>query len=120
MPPRTQTEFMDYVNINYETGCWLWNRSIDRKTGYARVGQHGYGHRLAYELFIGPIPEGSDLDHRKGCPKHCVNPYTLRPVDKDLNQRLIARRRWGQMPRKELRVARAIHKMVGEKLRSLV
>ena len=117
MAPETQAEFFEWVYEN-ENGCWIWRGHIDKKTGYGRVGRHGYAHVLAYELFIGPKPEGSELDHRKGCPKHCVNPYTLRPVDKDLNQRLIARRRWGQMPKRELRVARWLHRQVGERTKA--
>lgn len=62
-------------------GCWLWTAS---------VGSHGYGafgvgqavkvaHRIAYELTVGPIPEGLHLDHL--CRRHaCVNPAHLHPV----------------------------------------
>ncbi len=40
-------------------------------------------HRFAYELLVGPIPEGLELDHVKerGCTsKACVNPAHLEPV----------------------------------------
>ena len=45
--------------------CWLWQGAI-LNTGY---GQHYVdnkavpAHRYSYELHIGPIPEGLELDH---------------------------------------------------------
>jgi hypothetical protein len=41
---------------------------------------------LAYELLVGPIPDGLDLDHRHTCPKHCVNPAHLRPATRKQNK----------------------------------
>lgn len=97
-------------------GHWMWDGYVNKRTGYAQ-GPNGSGdiHRHAYEIWIGPIPPNSDLDHAKGCPKHCINPYTLTPVHRDMNQRLLWRRRTGQMGRKDLRVARLLHKRVGER-----
>jgi hypothetical protein len=51
--------------------------------GYAqfRYSRHknGYGHRVSYELFVGPIPEGTQIDHL--CRnKACVNPDHLEAV----------------------------------------
>lgn len=78
-----------------ESGCWLF-------TGFLNDGGYGVmadaqartrpAHRLAYEAFVGPIPEGLQLDHlchtrdtkcRGGatCPhRRCVNPAHLEPV----------------------------------------
>ena len=62
-------------------GCWRWTA--------ARV-QDGYGqfkfngrmvgsHRFAYEQYVGPIPEGLQIDHL--CRNRwCVNPLHLEPV----------------------------------------
>lgn len=70
-------------------GCWLWTGQINRygyaKTSIRRNGKdvHVSGHRLAYELFIGPIPVGQEIDHVKarGCLyRHCVNPAHLEAV----------------------------------------
>lgn len=98
-------------------GCWLWVGYVNPRTHYAQHRKAGKDiHRLAYELFIGPIPEGAQLDHAKGCPKHCVNPYTLTPVNRDMNARLVFRRRWGQMPRRDLRVSRWLHQEVTRRL----
>ena len=76
------------------TGCWLWNGPIHPR-GYGRVSyknQKRAAHRLAYELFLGPVSDGLQLDHtchtldetcRAGtrCPhRRCVNPFHLEPV----------------------------------------
>lgn len=65
--------------------CWLWTGYV-RADGYAvrsvradgRVGAK-YVHRLAYEYFVGPIPEGLTLDHLCRV-RHCCNPEHLQPV----------------------------------------
>lgn len=44
--------------------CWPWLASLN--CGYGQIGLNHrpiIAHRLAYELLIGPIPEGMDLDH---------------------------------------------------------
>jgi hypothetical protein len=58
--------------------CWLWQGTINRRTGY---GVHGKSpaHRVIYELLVGPIPVGLELDHT--CKvRACVNPVHLEPV----------------------------------------
>lgn len=112
--PVDQNFIWENVTVNHN-GCWLWGKYINPRNLYAQHGRR-YVHRLAYELFKGDVPEGHDLDHRKDCPKHCVNPDHLRPVTRAMNTRLIWRRRLGQMPRAELRVARWIHKQVTKRL----
>lgn len=70
--------------------CWLWTGNVTRQ-GYGRV-QPGDGrptmgvHRLAYELLVGPIPEGLVLDHLCRVPR-CVNPSHLEPVTNAENLR---------------------------------
>ena len=64
------------------TGCWLWLGTLFGK-GYARCHWTGLGtcaaHRVSYEAFVGPIPDGLTIDHlcRVKC---CVNPQHLEPV----------------------------------------
>lgn len=60
------------------SGCWLWLGSTERN-GYARVRRAGarfLAHRLAYEDFRGPIPDGMYVCHRCDTPS-CVNPDHL-------------------------------------------
>jgi hypothetical protein len=84
--------------------CWLW---VGKKV-------HGYGrfyvgngddrqvgaHRFAYELWVGPIPEGMEIEHSchtgdPGCEggfdcahRACVNPDHLTLVTPELNASL--------------------------------
>lgn len=73
------------VDRSDEAGCWLWTAA--RSTGgyglFWADGRLQHAHRVAYELEVGPIPEGYELDHvaERGCVhRHCVNPAHLEPV----------------------------------------
>jgi len=68
--------------------CWNWDASI-RRGGYGRFtinGKSVVAHRFSYELLIGPIPEGMQLDHLCRNRK-CVNPDHLEPVTLQENLR---------------------------------
>mgnify|MGYP001599849985 CR=1 FL=1 len=68
--------------------CWIWTAFI-RSAGYAHVswdGQTRDGHLIAYELTIGPVPEGLELDHLCRV-RRCVNPLHLEPVTRAENLR---------------------------------
>lgn len=81
-------------------GCWLWTGCI-ANNGYGQVGHEGRtrsAHTVAYEMFVGPIPEGLTIDHTchngsgcKGGPtcthRRCVNPGHLEPVTNLVNNR---------------------------------
>lgn len=67
-------------------GCWEWTRALNSK-GYGSFGYAGKvqsTHRLAYELLIGPIPDGLHLDHLCRNRK-CCNPDHLEPVTQQVN-----------------------------------
>ncbi len=51
--------------------CWSWEGRI-MTNGYGKLGNL-YAHRLAYTLFVGPIPEGLQVCH------HCDNRSCVRP-----------------------------------------
>lgn len=90
---RGRSSPIDYL-VDEESGCWLWQHSTFRH-GYGRAYVNGRGttaHRLYYERFVGPIPDGLELDHLchtrdARCPggvgcrhRRCVNPEHLEPV----------------------------------------
>ena len=68
------------------TGCWLWTGGVTggvsgpKLYGVMKIkGKRAMAHRVAYELYVGEIPEGLIIDHlcRQPC---CVNPDHLEPV----------------------------------------
>lgn len=66
--------------------CWLWTLSTVSR-GYALFaikGKSFKAHRYSYELLVGPIPEGLELDHLCSV-RHCVNPTHLDPVPHVIN-----------------------------------
>lgn len=67
-------------------GCWRWTGSRSTN-GYAQIKNDGRlvtVHRLIYELLVGPIPAGLELDHLCRV-RHCVNPAHLEPVNHRVN-----------------------------------
>ena len=90
-------------------GCWLYagksknnmgipmhsgipniDRTISNPKGHGRevttgVGRMMQAKKVAYLLFIGPIPEGGCLAHNSHCKSHayksCINPYHLKLTD---------------------------------------
>lgn len=76
------------------SGCTLFMGAL--LNGYGAIGDGGYkvvkAHRAAYELEVGPIPKGLDLDHV--CTNTgCINPRHLEPVTKAEHARRTAARR---------------------------
>ena len=65
--------------------CWLFTGHV-RPEGYGsirRVGRNGgttEAHRLAYEVYVGPVPDGLHLHHTCGV-RRCVNPDHLVLMD---------------------------------------
>lgn len=66
--------------------CWLWTAQKN-SYGYGRfsvAGRHRLAHRLSYEMLIGEVPPGLDLDHLCRV-RDCVNPWHLEPVTRTVN-----------------------------------
>lgn len=66
--------------------CWAWQNCVNSR-GYgciAVAGKSQLTHRVAYELLVGPIPDGLQIDHL--CTnKRCCNPAHLEPVTGKVN-----------------------------------
>jgi hypothetical protein len=65
------------------TGCWLWiggwapfGHGVIRMGSKAKGQIYKMAHRVAYELYKGPIPDGMCVCHKCDVPQ-CVNPEHL-------------------------------------------
>lgn len=66
--------FKDKLLCDVETGCWNWTGDMRRAYGALRVDGRRIGaHRISYQLFRGPIPNGMQICH------HCDNPRCCNP-----------------------------------------
>lgn len=78
-----------WSKVDQFDGCWGWTGTVNA-FGYAtlRIGDRGaaLAHRYAYELLVGPIPDGLVIDHLCRV-RSCVNPAHLEPVTPQENQR---------------------------------
>jgi hypothetical protein len=76
---------IDVQEMGYVSPCWLSTYAINRHTGYTGIRLDAPArkiemtHRAAYELFVGPIPDGLHIDHLCRV-RHCCNPEHLEPV----------------------------------------
>lgn len=82
----------------YKTPCWIWQGSINNKTGYGIYKHNGRlhsAHRFIYIKYKGTISRWSPLDHlcarvseanRIYC-RRCVNPDHLEIVTNAINNR---------------------------------
>ncbi len=77
MPKSLQEHFNNNYTINEITNCWEWFGT--KNDGYGQITYNGKkfrAHRISYELYIGPIPEGLIVRHTCDNPP-CVNPAHL-------------------------------------------
>lgn len=71
------------VLIKFTVGddCWEW-KAARTAQGYGQVRVDGvtrFAHRVVYEMVVGPIPSGLEIDHLCRNPS-CVRPDHLEPV----------------------------------------
>ena len=85
----TYGDFWSYVDKGEnDEDCWLWN-GARQPQGYGvcrHEGKTKRAHRRVYELLVGDIPEGLQLDHLCRV-RNCVNPKHLEPVTNAENGR---------------------------------
>lgn len=84
--PDVLDRFYDRITLTPEY-CWNWDKP--NSEGYGKITDQGiefFAHRWAYLRFVGPIPQGLDLDHL--CRNRaCCNPWHLEPVTRKENVR---------------------------------
>lgn len=84
----TRAEERFWAKVDKQSnGCWLW-------TAYCQPNGYGWfyagpdishaAHRFSFELLVGPVSEGLDLDHLCRV-RSCVNPAHLEPVTRREN-----------------------------------
>jgi hypothetical protein len=79
-----------------EHGCWNWTKAVGRG-GYSVFYVGGTprvtsGHRWAWQHFVGPIPEGHEIDHRCGNTR-CVRPGHCQTLTPEEHRRVTAERK---------------------------
>jgi hypothetical protein len=90
MRKNDRERFFAKVSPPNQDGCMLWTSSTS-KDGYGRFllfKKVRKAHRVAYELLVGPIEEGMEIDHvrERGCrSRACVNPDHLEPTTRAVN-----------------------------------
>lgn len=77
-------------------GCWLWAGDSGGRYGSItlyrdRKATRILAHRLSYEMNVGPIPNGQEIDHKCG-NTHCVSPQHLQAVTHSENLKRIVRK----------------------------
>lgn len=84
MKPTVRERLLSKLVID-PSGCLLWTGTVTA-AGYGQIsvdGRQEYVHRVMWETFEAPIPDGLTLDHvaRRGCHhKHCASIAHLEPV----------------------------------------
>jgi hypothetical protein len=70
-----EQRFESYIRRAEGDACWLW-AGPRQKAGYGEINRGNkvlLAHRVSYEKFVGPIPDGMNLLHT------CDNPPCIRP-----------------------------------------
>lgn len=76
---------LDRLPVNPETGCWEWQGKRSNGYGQTSLGNRMvYVHRLTYLVYVGPVPDGLEIDHLCRV-RHCANPAHLEAVTAKVN-----------------------------------
>jgi len=84
---------VQFEDRGYSSPCWVWHGPRNHH-GYGRTCVPGLGknvriHRATYQLFVGPIPSGLEIDHLCRV-RECCNPSHLEAVTRLENMRRAA------------------------------
>jgi hypothetical protein len=101
-PPESRiSELLSKIDRS-QGDCWLWTAGQD-KDGYgvvrwtywdARKPNNRPAHQVVWEVVNSrPFPPGHEWDHRRSCPRLCVNPSHGQPVTKRVNVQRMHRTR---------------------------
>lgn len=89
-PIAISTEERLQRKLRIDGDCWIFTGSVNKRDGYGQFNIKrddgrwvtARAHRVAYTLWIGPIPEGHEVHHR--CQRVlCCNPVHLVPRTRD-------------------------------------
>jgi hypothetical protein len=102
--PQVIRRFMEKCELR-EDGLLYWKGTLCPQ-GYGRFRYRGRflaAHRIAWAIFVGPVPQDKHLHHTKRCDyaRHCVDPEALEPMDPDLNSREANARKNGRIQDEE-------------------
>lgn len=81
MTPGDVRRFVAKIDRAQEPPCWIWTGApsgpgANHGDGYGLFSLRGrrlWAHRMSYELYVGPIPDGMQIDHLCRV-RMCVNP----------------------------------------------
>lgn len=95
--PRRVPDLLERLSTRFlvDDGCWPWIGGKPHGYGVLRVpgGEVRRAHVVLYELLVGPVPDGLELDHL--CRNRgCVSPTHMEPVTPAENGRRGAVARW--------------------------
>lgn len=102
------------VATGWESECWEWQGAKSSSQGHGQLGpsgasrRHHQAHRVAWEFFYGPVPDGMYVCHRCDNPP-CCNPAHLflgTHADNMRDMRDKGRGRRGDLPASTVRAVR--------------
>jgi len=92
---RVAERFSAFLTPEPNTGCLLFT-GCAQTNGYGSFGtgdgKTALAHRFAWELELGPIPDGLTVDHRAECVLTCCNVRHMQLVSRERNSALASER----------------------------